>query len=221
MEFNEVEYRTARSMAETHFKNNKGYIDKDEILAAIFEWMVKHYEGVVELRDIDGGSKLLRQELYRAGQRFTYEERLRKTGAAHGDLHYYTNGQVEELLPSCWDYDDWYLTAENPAYVSTASGGDPAEGNNRAAMLVDVKTALWSLKPEDVAVLHMKYREGLSNQAIAHELGDVTEEAARQRVQRTVSKVVRALGGEPPWWSGPGSRKVRTNASAQSELREA
>jgi len=220
MEFNEVEYRTARSMAETHFKNNKGYIDKDEILGAIFEWMCKHYDGVLELREVDEGSKLLRQELYRAGQRFTYEERLRKTGAAHGDLHYYSPGQVEELLPACWDYDDWYLTADNPAYVSTSTGGDPAEGNNRAAMLIDVKTALWSLKPEDVAILHMKFREGLTNEAIGVELGGVTEAAARQRVQRTVSKVVRALGGEPPWWGGPGARKARTNASAQSELRE-
>ena len=209
MEFTELEYRLAKAAAESVRRNNHGYLDGGDVLGAVYEWMAKHYSQVVHLRsdDEDQDAKPLRQELYRAAQRFAYEERLRRTGSQPGDLHFYTSGQVEELLPAVWDYADWHMSS---------SSGDPAEGNHRLAMLIDVSSAVFSLRPHDTALLHMRYREGLTLERIGHELG-VTDDAVRLRMQRIVGKVVRALGGEPPWWRA--NRKVTTNASAAAQLR--
>ena len=126
------------------------------------------------------------------------------------DLHWYTPGLVEELLPDVWFLQNWdggTRDAERPR-----SQGKPAEAGNRRAMMVDLSRAIATLNEEDGRFLADRYVlrpvESMSEWAKAWEL---TEDGARKRLHRIVEKLIDRMGGEPPYYTP--TRRVRSNAA--------
>lgn len=214
--FTEKEYRAAKRAATSVARVNKGYLDDGDVLGAIYEWMVKNQSKVETWREEELGG-VLNTALYRAGLRYAHNERKRITGAHDEDLYYYSPAVVEELLPLIWDYEDWYMDASSDRVKGR--GGDPALGNTRLATLVDVASATYALRSEDLAFIRQHYQEGVPFDLLGP-LWEMTEDGARKRHARIVRRIVRNLGGEPPWFDGPGTRKARSNASAQVETRD-
>lgn len=213
--FTEKEYRSAKRAATSVARVNKGYLDDGDVLGAIYEWMMTHQHKVLEWREEDKPG-VLNTALYRAGLRFAHNERKRITGARDEDLYYYSPAVVEDILPLIWDYEDWYMSQDGPR---VRSAGDPALGNTRLATIVDVATAVWALPKDDIDFLAQHYVMGMTFDVLG-QLWEMTEDGARKRHGRIVRRVVRHLGGEPPWFDGPGSRKVKSNAAAQVETRD-
>ena len=213
MDFNETEYRAAKRAATAVARVNKGYLDAGDILGAIYEYMLKHPERILACRE-EGKKRMLGTVLYRAGVKYAHEERKRLTGAEDFDLCYYSIGMVEDILPKVWDYEDWFMSREGAP--STGGQSRPAEGNTKLAMLVDVSTAVFGLPVDDQELLHLRYALG-HDWALVGQRFELTEDAARKRVDRIIRRLIRTLGGEPPWYDGPG--KHRSNAQAQNEVR--
>lgn len=214
MEFTDQEYRIARRSAGSVARINNGYLDADDVLGAIYEWMAENYDSIVEWREETPHGALFSVASYRAGLRYAHRERKARTGASDEDLHYYSVSQIEQLLPYCWDHREWVLLAKQ---LGGSPGGDPATGNNFLASLVDVSGAVRTLPDEAREILRKRYVEGRTLEAVAF-LYDSTEEAMRKRVRRTILKVIDKLGGEPPWYGGPGSRKAMSNTASQVEV---
>lgn len=216
--FTESEYRSAKRAASSVARLNKGYLDAGDILGAIYEWMMTHSDKIEEWRE--GGHKgYLNTALYRAGLRYAMAERKRITGAQSQDLHFYSPGQLEEILPYIWDYEDWFLSIDSPAYIRSGVG-DPATGNVRLATLVDVSSAVLNLPDaDDIEFLRLRYEDGIDFTALGLRY-ELTEDGARKRHKRILNRLVRDLGGDPPWFGGPGSRKAMSNAAAQMEVRQ-
>lgn len=214
--FTEKEYRAAKRAATSVARVNKGYLDDGDVLGAVYEWMLRNQSKIEDWRE-EGKSGVLNVALYRAGLRYAHNERKRITGAKDEDLYYYSPGAVEDVLPLIWDYEDWYMSQDGAA--SRGSGGDPAVGNVRLATIVDVAAAVWQLPKDDVDFLCQHYAMGMTFDILGP-LWEMTADGARKRHARIVRRIVRNLGGEPPWFDGPGTRKVRSNASAQVETRD-
>jgi DNA-directed RNA polymerase specialized sigma24 family protein len=213
VEFTEYEYRTAKRAAGSVTRINNGYLEADDVLGSIYEWMSKNYDKVVEWRE-EGSKGYFNTAVYRAGLRYALAERKARTGAHDEDLHFYSPGQIEELLPLLWDRELWSMDAPTPGRGGSSK---PAEGNTKIAMLVDVSSALVALNDEEREILRRRFADGepLDHIALSYE---TTEDALRMRIVRIIRKMVKRLGGEPPWWGGPGSRRVRSNASSQVEV---
>jgi FixJ family two-component response regulator len=75
----------------------------------------------------------------------------------------------------------------------------PAEGNNRLAMIADIRSSFYSLSEKDQNFLQDFYRDGgITADVMAARL-EVTERTVRRRDDRIMEKMVERLGGEPPW----------------------
>lgn len=216
MEFTEAEYRAAKRNANSVARLNSGYIEVGDALGAIYEWMLRNEEKVAEWRE-EGSKGYLNTALYRAGIRYALDERKRITGAQDRDFSFYSAGQLEEILPLVWDYDDWFLSNDGPNYIRSAAS-NPAENNTRLAMLVDVSTAVNTLPHDDIDFLRLRFEKHFDLERVG-EFYELTEDGARKRLRRILKRLVRALGGEPPWADGPGTRKVVSNAGAQQQVR--
>jgi RNA polymerase sigma factor (sigma-70 family) len=75
---------------------------------------------------------------------------------------------------------------------------DPSEGGNTQAMLADVQKALGTLDPDSYAIVMMAYGDEVPTRVIGETFG-ITRQAVEQRLDRAMTKVLSALGGESPW----------------------
>lgn len=209
--------RKARSVAKRVTRMHNGVVEFDDILSECFVWMVKNADKVQQWVD-EGqpGMGRLNTALYRAAQRYSLRERARRSGTQQSDHYFYTPAVIEALLPGLWDYDDW-------SYQSAVHDGSPrkpkapSEGNDRLAMMVDLKWAVAGLPAEEQQLLRDRYEaSGMELSMLAYR-NDMTEKGMRLKLNRIITKLCDRLGGEPPWYTG--GRKAKSNARAQSETR--
>jgi len=200
MEFLEREYRAAKKAATSIANHNNGYVEAGDVLGGIYEWMVSNYDKVVEMREEKPA--YFNASAWRAGARYVHEERKRRTGAHDEDLAYYSTGLIDELLDYVWGED-----------------AESVEVNTRFIMMVDVRSAMSDLTDDERVLLVMRHKDQLDFPIIGQYF-EMTEDGVRKWHLRVLRKLNRKLGGDAPWWGGPGSRKARSNAAAQAEVRQ-
>lgn len=205
--------RIARSAARRVTRIHNGVVRFDDVLSECYVWLVKHQAKVDQwLEEGRRGQQRLSKSLYRAGQRWAMRERARVTGSLQSDHYFYTPAVVESLLPQVWGYDEWSYGQAVPDGTTVRRAKAPSEGNDRLAMLVDVKWAVAGLSEEDQLLLRDRYEDGgLDIQVIAATYG-VNEKTIRNRLARVLGRLCDRLGGEPPWWT-PGGKRPAKEAS--------
>jgi len=72
-----------------------------------------------------------------------------------------------------------------------------SEGGNWFAMVGDINRGLHKLSSEQFYVLCLRFEEGNDNATMAKEL-EISEDAARMRVNRALNNLINYLGGERP-----------------------
>jgi DNA-directed RNA polymerase specialized sigma24 family protein len=72
-----------------------------------------------------------------------------------------------------------------------------SEGGNWFAMMADIERSLARLTHEQLTIIYLRFGDGCDNVTLAKEL-DVTEDAARMRVNRAVNNLLNFLGGSRP-----------------------
>ena len=112
----------------------------------------------------------------------------------HG-AYFYTEGEIQNLLPSMFDPEKWH----DPP-VSDGGGrsvGSPATGGNWIATLADISRAYSSLNIEDRDIIKAFYKDGARNVTLAGEYS-ISEAAMSSRHHRALTKLHKALGGAKP-----------------------
>ncbi len=194
----DTELKLARQGATSAWRSGRGIVDKEELVAEANLWLVEHLEKVTRWRD-EGrhGQNKVRNACRQRCLTLVARERKRRSRLMAGDLAYYTPQVIREILPSIFHVEDW---------VSGEIHGDerrapsrPAEGNNRLAAVIDVRSAFETLPDKDKQLLMDMYCDGgLPLQVIATQL-EVTERTVRRREDRALDRMIERLGGEPPW----------------------
>lgn len=191
--------KIARQGAVSAFRSGRGIVTAEDMVGEANLWMVKHLDKVVHWRTQGKhGQNKLRNACRQRCLTVIAQERKRKSGLQPGDIFYYTPAMLRELLPDIWDEDDW-TNAGVGSGEERRSPSRPAEGNNRLAMIADVRSAYYTLSKKDQAFIEDFYRDGgITADVMAARL-EVTERTVRRRDGRIMEKLVERLGGEPPW----------------------
>lgn len=199
-EFTDSELRLAKQGASSAYRSGRGLIELGDLIGEAYLWMASHYNRVLEWRETGRhGQNKLRHACKQAGLTAIAKERKRITGTDKGDVFYYSPQIIRELLPSIFDVSDWVSGAMGMS-AEPKGPSRPAEGNNRLAMVSDLRSAFYSLPESNRVFLQEVFHEGSDDivEVIAAR-EDVSEKTINRRIDRMLDKMVERLGGEPPW----------------------
>lgn len=190
--------KIAKQGAMSAYRSGRGLITFDDLLGEANLWMVEHVDKVIQWHDQGKhGQNKLRNACRQKCLTVIARERKRRSGLEAGDSFYYNAQMVREIIPDIFDEDDWTNGASNNSEVKGPSR--PSEGNNRLAMIADVRGAFYSLKETDRQFLSDMYKDGgLPADVISVQWG-ITERSVRRKDDRIMEKMVERLGGDSPW----------------------
>lgn len=203
----------------TELKRQYRAVERDDLVQELWVWMCSHEDKVGEWAE-DGkrGERRLATSLRRAGRGFAIREQAAKVGYDVEDVYFYSTGQLREILPLALDREMWAEPGVAPETGKLSRTAAPNEGNNRLAMLCDVRSGLESGSAGDKELLWTHFGLGMPETEHAMVLG-VTEDALRMRVSRALQRLQKRLGGSRPEGLYVGSRRTISNAQAQAITR--
>lgn len=207
--------KTARAVARRVARSHRQIVPEDELLSVCYEWIASHRRQTLQWSMSDEDRNALYTSMLRAAQQYVLNERTRH-GNLVSDHFFYNAGIVETVLPDVWDVESWGTSRGEAADQEKRSTSSPSEGGGRMAALADVSKAMRVLTADEEATLRLKYHDGYNLTEIANQQ-NVSTEAVRKRVNRALSKLIDALGGEAPWELD--KRRKQSNARAQARVR--
>jgi DNA-directed RNA polymerase specialized sigma24 family protein len=173
-------------------------VDVDDVIAALYLWLVENHGYVVAYRSEPHGTAKLVTALTREAHAACAKEYRHAHHLA--DQTWYSAQQLERLLPHAWDAASW-----PQASVYHHSEHNSSATESVLVMLGDVAAGLARLPAEDRRLLAARYRDDASYAEIATDLG-ISSEAARKRCSRALDRLHHLLGGDkvdpPSRWSG-------------------
>lgn len=173
-------------------------VDADDIRQELWVWFLEHPNKVKAWEEYDAKetTKIIAKSLRNAAKDYCQKEKARFSGYSVEDVYYYDRQIVELLLPSVlrgdavspqWEDLDLFVFKKKVL----------SEGGNFMAMTADIDRALQKLKPEQLVIVYLRYGDGCDNTTLAREL-NVSEDAARMRVNRAMNNLMNILGGSKP-----------------------
>lgn len=200
----ERELKLARQAAMSAYMAGKAraqyaLVELDDMVGEANLWLAYNVARIAKWREEDDThcDNRIRYACRMHCLRIVAEERLRRSKAERSDAHYYNMATVREILPDIFDQEDWYgqsVVSDGPKRPTA-----PSEGNNRLAMIVDVKAAFEALDGEDQMILESRFRNGGVNYDELGESLEISARTARRREDRAVSRLIERLGGDYPW----------------------
>jgi RNA polymerase sigma factor (sigma-70 family) len=194
----EDELKLARQGAQSAYRSGRGIIDEEDLTQEAYLWIVQNPRKVQGWREKGKhGQNILRNACRQRCLTLIANERRKRSRLEMGDLFYYTQQMIRELIPDMLNEESW--TSNGIQDNSELKGPSrPSEGNNRIATICDVSLAFESLKDSDKAILEDLYGDGgVQYGIVALKLG-VSERTVRRREERALDKMVEFLGGERP-----------------------
>lgn len=191
--------KIAKQGAMSAYRSGRGLVPADDLIGEANLWLVEHIDKVILWHDQGRhGQNKLRNACRQRCLTIIARERKKRSGLEQGDVFYYNRQMIRELLPDIFDEDDW--ASGSSAMSDTPKGpSKPSEGNNRLAMVADIRTAYYALPEKDQQFLNDMYRDGgLPIDVMCVQWG-ITDRTVRRRDDRILEKMVERLGGEPPW----------------------
>lgn len=191
--------RLAQQGARSAFTSGRRLVSYDDLVSEAYVWMVTHMDKVVQWRE-EGlhGKNKLRRACRQHGLTVIAGERRKRAGISPSDQFYYSPAMLRELLPAIWDPDDW--TTSTIVSEERKAPSRPSEGNNRLAMICDIRGGFYNLPTQDQVLLFDVYGSGgaLTWQQIADREG-VSEKTIRRREERAIERLLERLGGGYPF----------------------
>lgn len=195
----EEELKIAKQGATSAHRSGRGIVELSDLIGEAHMWMVSHLDKV-QLWQTQGrhGKNKLRNACRQRCLSVIARERKIRSGLEQGDIFYYSAPILKDILPDIFDEDDW--TMGSIVHESDVKGPSrPSEGNNRMAMIADVRSAFFSLPEKDRQLMSDLYEDGGLPIDVVAAQWDVSERTIRRREERVLEKMVERLGGDAPW----------------------
>ena len=193
-----IAYQSARIV----HRRYKNYFDLSDVVQELMVWILSHEDKINEWLDhppttqeYKDGAKKLSKSLSRYADRICRKMKAQKLGYETRDEHFYTGPMLEDLLPMA--YRD-VIESHDASKPKISGGGNPAEGGNYVAQLVDVRRAVDKLDPMDQLVLRMKFYEQLPLREIAEFMG-ISVSTCHRRCSGALYRLSVKLGGSNPY----------------------
>lgn len=186
-------HRCARSVSSSF----PDYVTADDTEQDIWLWVLKNKNTVSKvIRDNESWQAMLYSTMAKVAHQSAFKEEAASNGYSTDDVFDYSTKVVQTLLESVFDHEDWQ-PAPNMGDGMPKSQSLVNEGGDRVAMLSDVSKAVDGLKDDQYNLIIWHYKLHWTVNQLAGEL-DVTQDAARKRLERAVEAVRRGLGRKSP-----------------------
>lgn len=172
-------------------------VESDDIRQELWVWFLEHPNKVTTWESFEGKQsvKLIARSLRNAAKDYCQKQKAQVVGYRLEDNYYYDRELIEMLLPAVIREDTVAPALTEMGYQSTKKVA--SEGGNWFAMVGDINRALKKLTKEQYDVVYLRFGEGRDNTTMSIEL-EISEDAARMRVNRAINNLINYLGGERP-----------------------
>jgi hypothetical protein len=175
-------------------------IERDDIRQELWLWFVAHprkYKEWSELEQKDK-DKLIAKSLRNASLKYCEKEKAKKSGYDSSDLYYYDASVVEAFLPSV--IAGTYAIPTSIQDLNAKFGsGNVSDGNNWLALRSDIAKAFEKLSDAKQNILRLRFSIDSPDWTLLAKDMDSTPDGARMKVQRSMSSLIKNLGGWRPY----------------------
>lgn len=178
------------------------YFDVSDLRQELLVWCIKREEKVKEWLDPnkdrverENGIKYLAKTLNRHADKYCRKRKAQALGYELRDEVYYTPAVLTEILPYVWGE---IAEAKDTSKPKVSGGGNPAEGGNYIASVIDIRKGLEKIDAQDRLVLQLRFFENLTLSEIATTL-EISDSTADRKVRGALRRLCYRLGGDNPW----------------------
>jgi RNA polymerase sigma factor (sigma-70 family) len=172
-------------------------VESADIRQELWLWFLTHPNKVKVWENLDDKQavKLIGRSLRNAAKDFCQKEKARIVGYRVEDNYYYDRQVLEILIPAALRGDSVAPSMVDLGFTATKKVA--SEGGNWFAMMSDIDKAMKKLPEEQYNILYLRFCDVMDNAGVASEL-QISEDAARMRVNRAVNSLLNLLGGSRP-----------------------
>jgi DNA-directed RNA polymerase specialized sigma24 family protein len=177
-------------------------VDKADVLQELWLWFVSHPNKTEEwmaLENQKDGDKLFARSLRNAALDYCLKEKAVKEGYNYSDNFWYTKDFIKMLIPAVLS-DDW-TKLDRALSNTTKNTKSLAESGDWMAYAADIKSAFGKLSETEQNLVFLFYAEELEGKDLHETIGEdkPTARATMMQANRALAKMVKYLGGYPPF----------------------
>ncbi len=194
-----TEYESVVANIASEYHKKYPMVEAQDICQILWMWFVTHPSKYKEWSDLEqkDKDKLIAKSLRNAAITFCEKEKARTVGYEFLDLYYYDSTVIEAFLPSIIS-ESYEIPSKIKDLNFKFGKGETTDGNNWLVLRSDIASAYYQLPEAKQKILKVRFSmENCEWDVIAAEL-DSTPEGARKKVQRTITSLIRKLGGYRP-----------------------
>jgi DNA-directed RNA polymerase specialized sigma24 family protein len=174
-------------------------VEASDLRQVLYQWFLEHPNKLDEWEAI--GEKDAKNLIYRSLRNealdYCQKWKAKSLGYDVDDLFYYAPDVVEAVLPLVLRGEFGVAHKLNLGRVGRPTA--PAEGGNLLTMMVEIDWGYWKLSKDDRRILFLRHAESMDFKEIANVLSLGSEDAARMRHKRCITRLIRKLGGYKPY----------------------
>jgi DNA-directed RNA polymerase specialized sigma24 family protein len=196
------------------------FITAEDTEQALWLWLYDRRASV--LQTVEDSPEDWEAKIASTMRKVAFDHCAREKAAVEGystdDLYRYSIPKIRALLPDVFSYTDWQTFGMKGDGQPTAKG-QANETGDRIAELVDVRAALERLPDDTKALIFLVQVWSYTAENVAEHF-DLTLDAAKKRIQRSLGSLQRELGRKSPDEEPRVSdrRTVRSNAAARAAV---
>lgn len=195
------DYEVLVSIISSEFAKRYRMIDKEDISQELWLWFIQkpnkvhNWYSIYEPKDRD---KLVAKSLRNAALKYCTREKAKSLGYEVQDNFYYEPQIIEEFLP--YVITGSYIVPIGVNDINYRPGSnDVAESNSWLAVRADISKAYESISDKNRNILRLRFGSvNTTLKEVGKEL-NISEDAARKRVDRAISALIDELGGKRPY----------------------
>ncbi len=204
MNFNKVhdDYHHMVNRISSEYASKFYMVDKADVIQELWLWFATHPNKTEEWMALDNqkdSDKLFARSLRNAALDYCLREKAVKEGYNYADNFWYTKDFIKMLIPAVLS-DDW--TKLDNALSSTGRNTKSlAESGDWMAYAADIKSAFEKLTEQEQNLVFLFYAEDLEGKDLHESIGEdkPTARATMMQANRALAKMVKHLGGYPPF----------------------
>lgn len=196
------EYTGMVNQIVSEYRRKYPMVEREDLAQALWLWFVEHPNKVREWKNMESqkdSDKMFAKSLRNAAYDMCLREKAHREGYSFEDVFWYRKEFVKAMIPAILS-DNWQKieTALSSTGRSTKS---LAESDDWMAHVSDIRRAFSLLDEKEQNLIFLFYGEDLDSQQL-HEQAlpeKPSSRAAAMQANRALNKMVRKLGGFPPF----------------------
>lgn len=169
-------------------------VEIDDLNSHLYLWLCENTRALERWQSEKDGEGKLYVALRREAAKYSAKEQAERVGRPITTGNFYSAERLDRALPYIFEEIPQTVVIVNP--VTGEPQGLPSSHNEAVTIITDVRSAFYGLNREVRQVLEWRYRDGLTYEEIG-ELKSLSKVGAKKQVDRAISRLVDALGGDP------------------------